>query len=228
MGGTGGSSGGDDGGTGMPPWHCQPSDDGDVSVDCQGPPTCDPGSHPAPCGACVPDGSGGDCVPPGEGGCWVTGGGFIVDMQGAKDNFGGNAMPMKDGTIRGEWENINHATGDDTHGQAQYLVCRTVPGAGPGHPNGPQHNFTTNQAYFGGPASWNGTDGYWFDVMVEDHGEPGRSDVYHVTVRKGPGGAVVFDEEGTLAGGGNIQLHPPNNGHPGAQSSLPAWVSLQP
>jgi hypothetical protein len=144
---------------------------------------------------------------------------------------------MKDGTVRGEWENQDHATGDDAHGQATYIFCRTVPGAGPGHPNGPQHNFDVNQAYFGGPARWmaagaSWADGYWFDVVVEDHGEPGRSDTYQITVRQYAGpttsGAVVFQTSGTLAGGGNIQLHPPNPGHPGSQSTLPPWVQLQP
>ena len=28
-------------------------------------------------------------------------------------------------------------------------------------------------------------------------------------------------------GGGNIQLHPPNAGHPATPSSLPSWVSFQ-
>ena len=181
----------------------------------------------------MPDGSTEDCQPPSEGGCWVTGGGFIVDADG-KDSFGGNAMPMKSGTVRGEWEHQDHGTGDAAHGQANYIVCRTVPGAGPGHPNGPQHNFTVNQVYFGGPARWfasgGWTDGYWFDVVAEDHGEPGTSDTYQFTIRQYAGnspGAVVYRTSGTLAGG-NIQIHPANPGHPGAQSALPPWVQLQP
>ncbi len=139
---------------------------------------------------------------------------------------------MKDGTVRGEWENIEHGNGDNTHGQANYIFCRVVPGPGPGHPNGPQHNFDINQAYFGGPATFNGADGYWFDVVVEDHGEPGRLDTYHITVRQGAqgtqGGTVVFEEAGVMDQGGNIQLHPSNGGHPFTQSVLPSWVSLEP
>jgi hypothetical protein len=172
-------------------------------------------------------------VPPSEGGCWVTGGGFIVENS-AKDTFGGNGMPMRDGSVRGEWENIDHATGDNLHGTVNYLFCRVVPGPGPGHPNGPQHNFVDNQVYFGGPAryfvnaAW--ADGYWFDVVAEDHGEPGRQDTYQITIRtyaNGQAGNIVYQESGPLAGG-NIQLHPPNAGHPASQSTLPSWVQLQP
>jgi hypothetical protein len=179
----------------------------------------------------VPDPSTTDCTPPGEGGCWVTGGGFVTDDDG-KDTFGGNAMPMKDGTIRGEWENQEHGTGDNLHGQPNYIFCRKVAGPGPGHPNGPRHNFDDNQVYFGGPATFNGASGYWFDVVAEDHGEPGRLDTYQITIRNGTGpsqpGTVIFQESGTLSQGGNIQLHPPNGGHPATQSVLPSWVLLQP
>jgi hypothetical protein len=203
------------------------------------PPTCSAGTHPSACGACVPDDTLDDCVPPSSGGCWITGGGFIQPPSG-QDSFGGNAMPMKSGAIRGEWENVDHGSGQQMHGQATYLYCRHVNEPGPGVPNGPHHDFTTNQAYFGGPArlfvngAW--SDGYWFDVVVDDHGEgkganAGGPDLYHVTIRQmsasNQPGAIVYDGEGNLAGG-NIQLHPPNNGHPFTSSTLPAWVALQP
>lgn len=105
-----------------------------------------------------------------------------------------------------------------------------------------------NQVYFGGPAEW-GSDkgswdsGYWFDVVAKDLGEPGNEkankkkdsvvDTYHFTIRrmddpaKKVSGAIVYEVKGNLAGG-NIQLHAPNNGHPGYQSKLPTWVSLEP
>lgn len=232
-GGSGGESssgGGDDGGSNGPPWTCVPNP---PEVICSQPPVCQPGAHAAPCGACVPDGTTTDCTPPSEGGCWVTGGGFIVE-NASKDTFGGNGMPMRDGSVRGEWENVDHATGDNLHGTVNYLFCRVVPGPGPGHPNGPQHHFDDNQVYFGGPgryfvnAAW--ADGYWFDVVAEDHGEPGRQDTYQITIRtyaNGQAGNVVYQASGLLAGG-NIQLHPPNAGHPASQSTLPSWVQLQP
>ncbi len=163
----------------------------------------------------------------------MTGGGF-VDESSSKDTFGGNGMPMRDGSVRGEWENVDHATGDNLHGSVSYLFCRVVAGPGPGHPNGPHHDFDDNQVYFGGPAryfvnsAW--ADGYWFDVVAEDHGEPGRQDTYQITIRtyaNGQAGNVVYQVSGLLAGG-NIQIHPPNPGHPGSQSTLPSWVQLQP
>jgi hypothetical protein len=180
-----------------------------------------------------------DCMPPATGGCWVTGGGFIQPTTG-QDNFGGNAMPMQSGTIRGEWENVDHGSGQQMHGQPTYLYCRHVNEPGPGVPNGPRHDFTSNQAYFGGPArlfvngGW--SDGYWFDVVVDDHGEgkganAGGPDLYHITIRQMSASnqplAVVYDGQGDL-GGGNIQLHPPNSGHPFSSSTLPSWVVLQP
>jgi hypothetical protein len=207
-----------------------------------------PGTHEAPCGACIPNGGPptDDCIPPTNGGCWITGGGFIVDADG-NDSFGGNGMPMKDGRIRGEWEHQDHGTGNNLHGQVTYLVCRHVDEPGPGQPSGPQHNFNINQAYYGGPARFaspngNWADGYWFDVMIEDHGEPGNKpgpgnhgskgpDYYHITIRQIAGanqsGTVVYDTEGDLVGG-NLQIHPPNNGHPYTSSSLPSWVNWQP
>jgi hypothetical protein len=191
-------------------------------------------------GTCTPDcentGSSDDCgegTPPAAGGCWVTGGGYVTDFDGT-DTFGGNGMPMKAGNVRGEWEHQDHGTARKAHGQVRYLVCRHVDGPGPGQPSGPSHHFDINQVYFGGPARWfdkSWSDGFWFDVMAEDHGEPGRNDFYHFTIRKMVGanqsGPIVYDTNGTL-GGGNVQIHPPNNGHPYNGGSLPPWVSLQP
>jgi hypothetical protein len=149
-------------------------------------------------------------------------------------------MPMKSGTIRGEWENVDHGSGQQMRGEPTYLYCRHVDEPGPGVPNGPHHDFTTNQAYFGGPARLNvngaWVDGYWFDVVVDDHGEgkganAGGPDLYHITIRSlvapNQSGPVVYDGEGNMSGG-NIQLHPPNNGHPYTGSTLPSWVVLQP
>lgn len=190
-------------------------------------------------GQCTPDcrntGGEDDCggsQPPAAGGCWVTGGGFISD---GLDTFGGNGMSMKSGDVRGEWEHQDHGTATKTHGQVRYLVCRRVAGPGPGQPSGPSHNFDINQVYFGGPARWftGGAwkDGYWFDVMAEDHGEPGGQDYYHFTVRQmvagNQSGPIVHDVQGGL-GGGNVQIHPSNNGHPYAGGTLPPWVQLQP
>jgi hypothetical protein len=212
---------------------------------CRKPPTCLPGTHATACGACVPDNSTTteDCKPPGAGGCWVTGGGFIIDVDG-KDTFGGNAMPMKSGAVRGEWEHQEHDTHEKGHGHASYIYCRHINAPGPGQPGG-KKGFNMNQVYFGGNARWftNGgwNQGYWFDVCAEDHGEPGSTrakggnnptggDYYHYTIRKVAGanqsGTIIYETKGYLSGG-NIQIHPPNNGHPYVSTPLPAWVQLE-
>jgi hypothetical protein len=154
---------------------------------------------------------------------------------------------MKDGRIQGHWNNIDHATGNHTLGEPEYIYCRHVDEPGPGQPGG-KKGFDDNQVYFGGHArfrdaaaqTW--STGYWFDVVAKDHGEPGSVpnkkngfmvDTYHITVRRiddpaaGASGTVVYETHGGLTGG-NIQLHPPNNGHPATQSKLPSWVSLEP
>jgi hypothetical protein len=219
---------------------------------CEQTPECAPGTHASECGACVADGDSSDCVSPADGGCWVTGGGFIVGANittGAApdghDNFGGNAKPMKDGRIQGHWNHVDHGTGNHAKGKPEYIVCRHVDEPGPGQPGG-KKGFTMNQVYFGGPAEWrsNGTwaTGYWFDVVAKDHGEPGSvphakngfmPDTYHFTVRlmddvaNKVSGAIVYETSGALEGG-NIQMHPPNGGHPYTPMSLPDWVAFEP
>jgi hypothetical protein len=231
---------------------------------CTSVPNCVPGTN-ASNGACADSDSGsgpsGEVLPPALGGCWITGGGFIIapnDLTGAAadghDNYGGNAKPMKDGRIQGHWNHVDHGTGNHAKGKPEYIVCRHVDEPGPGQPGG-KKGFTMNQAYFGGHAEWRDAStgqwasGYWFDVVVKDHGEPGSVphakngymvDTYHFTIRKMDdpvakvSGAVVYEvgrggnqASGGLVGG-NIQLHPPNNGHPYTPMSLPSWVSFEP
>jgi hypothetical protein len=201
-----------------------------ITEDCSGSDaSCQPTCVDTTCDVC--HGS----QPPSDGGCWITGIGYIVDADG-HDNFGGNGMPMKAGYVRGEWEHDDHGTGDKFHGKVSYLYCQHVDEPGPGVPNGSNHDFNLNQAYYGGAGRWfePGTgwqDGYWFDVMAEDHGEPGNTDEYYFTVRRitGPGqvGPVLYST-GNVLGGGNFQIHPSNDGHPSTSGTIPSWVSLQP
>src|SRR4029079_17519186 len=93
-------------------------------------------------------------------------------------NFGGNAKTLRDGRMQGHWNHVDHGTKNHAKGKPEYLVCRHVDEPGPGQPGG-KKGFTMNQAYFGGPAEWREfstgqwASGYWFDVVVKDHGEPG-------------------------------------------------------
>lgn len=187
-----------------------------------------------------------NAVPPSGGGCWVTGIGHLLDVYNndGKDNFGGNGMPMKDGRIRGEWEHVDHGTGVKYHAKIAYLVCQHVDEPGPGVPNGPNHDFNINEAFYGGPArkftpglGW--ADGYWIDIVADDHGEPGNKpgpghhgsggpDTYVFTAREYY--ADVNDVSpveyiaGTDINGGNFQIHPPVGGHPYTIGTLPAWL----
>lgn len=90
-------------------------------------------SQPSTCGACVEAKaeSAGECSAPSTGGCWVTGGGFISD-KGGRDNFGGNAKSMKDRHIQGEWNHVDHESGEHIHGRPSYLFCRQIDEPGPG------------------------------------------------------------------------------------------------
>jgi hypothetical protein len=146
---------------------------------------------------------------------------------------------MKSGEIKGQWNHIDHGTGNHAHGDVRYLSCRHIAEPGPGAPKG-----TMNQAFYGGPARWREAatatwaEGYWFDVMAKDHGEgkgrvSGGPDYYHFTLRKQAdpvkqmSGVIVYETHGdwgSSPGGGNFQIHMPNNGHPYTASSVPAWI----
>lgn len=166
----------------------------------------------------------------------MTGGGFISD-KGGRDNFGGNAKSMKDGRIQGEWNHVDHESGEHIHGRPSYLFCRQIDEAGPGNPGG-KKGFKMNQVFFGGDArlqlkgAW--TDGFWFDAMAKDHGE-GKNveDAYEITVRQkvdptaAVSGSIVYQTVSNAPlVGGNVQLHPPNGGHPYSSTTIPSWVKL--
>jgi len=223
-GGSASNGGGGSGGGGGDSWTCVK--DG-CKRTCHKTPKCEEGTHASKCGACVPDGQSDDCTPPTEGGCWITGGGFTVEKDGSHESCGGNGMPMKDGSIRGKWTHVDHSSGNVLHGDVKYLACSKVEGAGPGNPGGKNKGFDMNQVNFGGEARWAKDEPVWFDVVARDHGEPGKTDEYTITVRRlsgnGQSGEILFQTGGTLSGG-NMQIHPSNNGHPYVSSTIPTWV----
>lgn len=163
-----------------------------------------------------------DCLAvPATGGCFVTGIGHIGDEanhpgagRADQDSFGGNAMGMRDGSVRGEWQDTTHL-GDLFHGEATWLRCWKDEGEGPGVPHA-----IPNVAEWGGPGKWNHEEGYTFRVHAEDRREGGHhADYYGITVWDAAGGIVY--EEGDLIDGGNFQIHPPNDGHPYIVESAP-------
>jgi len=171
-----------------------------------------------------------------EGGCWVSGGGTLGcagDSQ--RGSFGGNAMTMKDRSVRGTWTHISQDSEVIFQGEVHYIICKKFPSlSGPGVPTA-----YPNYANFGGTGVFNGDDGYYFDVKVFDHGEPGKYrdryaiDIYDSTktlVYHADGQNTRYchecleDDDVTLdlawvldlgcISGGNVQIHPPVGGHP--------------
>lgn len=167
-------------------------------------------------------------APPEDGGCWVTGIGTFGKGD-TRDSFGGNAMTMKAGTVRGEWQHTDHFDQSGTQ-KNPTLPGPEVPKAEP------------NYANWGGVGRYNGVDGYFFDVKAFDHAEGGIHKDRYVIDIYGPDKQLVLhaDGLGTLAdpsnkaceidtavtpdlawvkamgclSGGNFQIHPPNKGHP--------------
>ncbi|MEN8264567.1 MAG: hypothetical protein ABFR82_14010 [Nitrospirota bacterium] len=170
-----------------------------------------------------------------NGGCTVSGvghigndesGNGISDQPGAglanQDSYGGYALGMRDGSVRGQWQNTTHLEGtkDLFHGQAEFLYCWNDGGPGPDVPRA-----TPNRAIWGGPGTWNHEEGYLFIVSAADYKEgkndmdAGRRDAYAIVIYRddGDGVATAADEivyEETDCVFGNFQIHPPNNGHP--------------
>lgn len=166
--------------------------------------------------------------------CWVSGVGTLGG-DGQRDSFGGNVMPMKAGSLRGRWTHIAHDSEVIFHGEVHYVTCKTFVTL-----NGPEvPTAYPNYANFGGTGELNGEEGYFFDVKVFDHGEPGiYRDRYSIDIYD-PGKVLVYHADGRITrdfhecledpdvtpdlgwvldlgciSGGNVQIHPPNEGHP--------------
>ncbi len=175
-------------------------------------------------------------IVPGEGGgCWLSGIGTIgCPGEVQHDSFGGNAMTKKDGSVKGSWTHISIASEVIFSGEVHYLVCKDFPSLpGPDVPVA-----SPNYANFGGTGKLNGQDGYFFDVKVFDHAEPGiYRDRYSIDIYD-ENKALVYHADGHITdichgcldpsvpedlawvsdmgciSGGNFQIQPPNAGHP--------------
>gem|GEM_PF-6587441 len=152
--------------------------------------------------------------------CKITGIGFIRGDDGKVwANFGGNAMPTKDG-VKGEWEHNNHVTGNNFHAHTVTEVeCWSEPAyAGP---DAPAHPAPLNSATWSGSGTLNGVETCSFTAVAYDINEGGiHRDGYEIYVFGCPG---AFQDTATsdacypLAGGqnplngclagGNFQIH---------------------
>jgi hypothetical protein len=145
-------------------------------------------------------------VLPVEGNGKVTGGGQIaVDPYGKRDvgSFGFNAMWFsRDDGPKGELQYLNHVTDELVHAHiVDYLIVWE-----PLEGNKP---MPLNKAYFYGPCTVNHEEGYWFELYVNDDGEPKNPDwfdikVYDINDLDNP----IIDNSGPLLHG-NIQIHKP-------------------
>src|SRR6266446_4291215 len=124
-------------------------------------------------------GGGGNCQD------FVTGGGWITTPEGAKANFG-VAGGMRNGAPWGHLEYIDHRTGMKVHGTG----VTDYSGAD-----------GTNTRIIKGNALIDG-EPVTYIVQVTDNGEPGRNDMFTITLSNGymAGGTLGP----TTKGGGNI------------------------
>jgi hypothetical protein len=140
-------------------------------------------------------------VPPDD---FLTGGGWIQRITGAKANFGVGGG-VKNGAWWGHLNYIDHGDGLHVHATSvtayYYIDERTRDICG----------RADTDRY--GPVDYH--------VRATDNGEPGRDDIF--ILRLGQSGTVVytteFDPDHTLSGaepgGGNIQLHKGNRSNVG-------------
>jgi hypothetical protein len=114
----------------------------------------------------------------------VTGGGQIAISS--KASFGFNVMYQEGWDVpKGELQYVDYATKMIVH----------------------SHNMTSlvvspdkTKATFEGICTINGVDGFTYRVYVEDNGEPGKNDVFKITLSTG------YSAGGTILNG-NIQIH---------------------
>ena len=126
--------------------------------------------------------------PPGERGCdKLTGGGFIYTTEGAKGTFGVSGG-IRRGQFWGHLNYIDHGTGMHVHstGVTGYAVI----------------DATTRKIDYN--VDVDGSAGTC-TVIASDKGEPGRNDIFDITLSNGY--HVGGDLGGSGSGGGNIQLH---------------------
>jgi len=161
-----------------------------------------------------------EAQPPEEGGCWVTGIGTFGKGV-TRDSFGGNAMTMKDGSVRGEWQHVDHfdVSGSQKngqnlfHGKVEYIRCERFPTL-----NGPEvPKAVPNFANWGGHGKFNHVDGYKFDVRAFDHAEGGiYRDRYAIQIWD-PEGNLVLEANGMatndIANGPGASMGAKGNGN---------------
>ena len=124
------------------------------------------------------------CSPPV--GDFVTGGGWITGQSGDRANFG-VAGGIKNGGFWGHLTYIDHGSGGV---KVKGTSVTSYDVTGP------------TSRRISGTAEVDGVSGIGYTVDVTDAGEPGRDDIFSITLKNANG----YSASGKL-GGGNIQLH---------------------
>jgi hypothetical protein len=123
----------------------------------------------------------------------VTGGGQIPvpdPNSTGRATFGFNAQPDKKGGAKGNFNYVNHVTGLHVNGSVDKTVVMTL-----------NLDGSPKTVLFVG--TW---DGGSFFVTVEDHGEPGTSDEFGITVITAAGVQTEVRSQRVISNG-NIQFH---------------------
>ena len=123
----------------------------------------------------------------------VTGGGEIpVPNPGStgRATFGFNAQPDKSGGAKGDFNYVNHVTGLHVNGAVTSIQVIAV-----------NLDLSPKTVLFSG--TWEG--GFFF-VTVEDHGEPGTSDQFGITVTTATDELIEVTSQRVISNG-NIQFH---------------------
>ncbi len=123
----------------------------------------------------------------------VTGGGQIPvpnPNSNGRATFGFNAKGNEDGTASGHFNYLNHLTGLHVNGSVDNAVVIAR------NPDGSPKTVRFSGTCGTSPACA-------FSVTVEDHGEPGRSDQFGVTVT----GGLSETRSQRVISNGNIQFH---------------------
>ena len=133
-------------------------------------------------------------VPPSTPLCEVafpTGGGHIVAINGDRASFGGNAHVSSAGEPSGQQQYQDH-------GPAQPLTVKSISVLAVVCVRFPDGHA---EATIFGEATIDGSGRYAFRIDVEDHGEPGTSDTYWITLSNG------YTSGKRPLEGGNITIH---------------------
>lgn len=127
----------------------------------------------------------------------VTGGGQIaIGTSGAKKsyaNYGFNVQ-VKDGVVKGQLEYLDHTTGANYH--SVKMTSLTV------STDFKTATFTGEIIEKGSTTTCTSADKCTFTVKVEDNGEPGRNDIFEITIEDGYAAG-----QGQTVAKGNIQIH---------------------